>query len=236
MLIWYGWLAGSQARNRAMNISSSGMNSMVSKKALFIKYIQLTQQQRESFTVYEYRAGSPALAPLPMINRVIGQNVETLRNLEENRYDIEIRLRGAGVTIHAVQFIYRYIPGRSPGHDNITIFVRASWEEDSMRCWMDACQILRNFLDTIQRPDVKIEIIANELCDTKYMDVVDVSHPFVHVWKTTVKERVCDILSRSEIKDNLTAINVIRLGRRDIPSQNPITVLVSTDYETYPFQ
>lgn len=191
----------------------------------------------ENHTMIQYRAGIPALYPLPLDTQDIdGSSASKFRidQLEENRAAIDRIFQEAAVKVLSMRFAHRFQPGKKPSQVDSRVFVRAKWEENSGLCWFLCAQKITSELSK-KGLDIGVEIIADDLCVRKYVAVVDREHPFVDIWNTKVREQVRNILSASSLRNNF-AVNVIRVGFNNDAKSCPITILVSANYNTLPFQ
>lgn len=183
----------------------------------------------DNTTSYMYRAGVPALHILPLGNWALtSKSMSQL--LRSNRDYIQTTISEMGVNWFRVEFVHRSLPGVVATKDNVFVFVHAYWDDNAEWNWLD-CAI---FLHTKFRDcglEVGIEIIAPQLYRRKHMTCLEWDNPFIQVWETSLKDRVSEVLSS---RNNICAVNVLRLGYDIQLERNPITILITVDYIVNP--
>lgn len=195
-----------------------------------------------NYFLERWRVGVPGLQQLPLTeDRAKDHPIASakIRQLEECICQL-LRDQGVYFDKYGIELVHRAIPNEPKSEDDLTLLIEASWESDAdAQPWLNAASAIKELLvaSSSATRNVKVELWSWQLRALRTIDVVEISHPLVAIWKEDIKPRILSILDSTEtLRNGWTSVDVLRMGYfidhdfGGTQTPSPVTVSITVEY------
>lgn len=225
---WEGERIAKRRRVHNSSLSGSELNARLDVPNYFLE---------------RWRVGVPGLQQLPLTadeatdHRIASAKISQL----EERICQLLRDQGVDFDRYGIELVHRAIPDEPKSEDDLTLLIEAKWNSDAdAQPWLNAANAIKELLVAFSSAtsNVKFELWSWQLRTLRTIDVVEISHPLVAIWKEDIKPRILSILDSTEkLRNGWTSVDVLRMGyffEHDLggtQTPSPVTVSIIVDYE-----